>query len=725
MAVEVEKKDTKVVTSSSAGSSAGRRLRVGGNVILASVFAVAIAAILQALAYSMPTRWDMTSSGVNSLSPATENLLQSLDSNIRLTSLYFETDREEEDQSRYRTAAGNLLDLYEATNRAKIASASVNPLKDHESFQKCLTRLREKPAFREQIEEHKARIDRYLDELDTQMRTLVQSETDRIASMGGAIGDSSALAAVTPVEQLFARWSGMLDGTRERIDALTFADNPQYSAAIAELRNLYRDFGKALKDIVQFGPEQIRRNPGLPAEQVEFLQQTGSRYADLLAEVEKETTKLQELGPLDFDDLLAKLAPTSNAILLETEDDAMVLDFASVWPPLDERGGGRRADFSNRAFKGEEKLTSAILRVTHKEQTAVVFVRYGGPQPFMGGFMPGQPPAPYSAMKERLEDVNFVVHDWDLKTSETPPKIDPEPTRVIYVVFKPTAPPRGPMGRQSPDPPFGPNHRKAVLDAVTGSGRALFIAGWHPGPFGPIPSTYEFNDHLKDEWGVSVDTSALLIETMNIAPGKYVVGRRDFFNMREMAVTEHDIVSGALARQLTFPACAPLELSDTPPEGVVLEKLVEMPERDGVWGVKNLMKYNEQLQGREYMTREEGDLEGPFTLAVAATKGEEKLVVISSRDFANDSVAFARVMALTAQGLTIRTQNPGNVSLLINSLHWLNDSTEFMNIGKPIEAAVLEIPSESTVRTVKVLTIFAWPMLALVCGCVAWWVRRR
>ena len=53
-----------------------------------------------------------------------------------------------------------------------------------------------------------------------------------------------------------------------------------------------------------------------------------------------------------------------------------------------------------------------------------------------------------------------------------------------------------------------------------------------------------------------------------------------------------------------------------------------------------------------------------------------------------------------------------------------SDNTQFMNIGRPIDAAVLEIPSPSAVRTVQALTIFIWPVLALACGGVAWWVRR-
>jgi hypothetical protein len=180
-----------------------------------------------------------------------------------------------------------------------------------------------------------------------------------------------------------------------------------------------------------------------------------------------------------------------------------------------------------------------------------------------------------------------------------------------------------------------------------------------------------------------------------------------------------------MAREVSLPWCAPLDLSDSPPEGVELEPLVTLPQRDGVWGVKNIQAYQRQLEQREYMVRETGDAEGPFDLAAAASKGDAKIVVVSARDFATDVVAFAREMAFTARGITIRSRNPGNAALLINSLHWLNDNTEFMDIGKPIDSAVLEIGSESTVTMVKALTIVVWPMLAVVCGGVVWWTRRR
>ena len=80
---------------------------------------------------------------------------------------------------------------------------------------------------------------------------------------------------------------------------------------------------------------------------------------------------------------------------------------------------------------------------------------------------------------------------------------------------------------------------------------------------------------------------------------------------------------------------------------------------------------------------------------------------------------------MTSQGLGIRSQNPGNVTLLINSLHWLNDNTEFMNIGKPIDAGVLEVENPATVKAVQAFAIFGWPLLAIAGGGVVWWVRRR
>lgn len=708
-------------------TAAGRRVKVGGNVVVATLLTLGIVGVVQTIAYSVPgARFDMTSSQINSLGGATEKLLRELEAPVTLTSLYFETDLEDEDQQLYRRTMDDLLNLYQSTARAKVTADSINPLSDHEDLAQLRTRLRSKPKFAAEINAYKERVDRYRDELDDRMRAVVQAEAQALSDILSAPNGQGAATAVGQIESLVQQWTQETRQAREQIDALTSLDNAQYTAAASVLTTLYRGLIKSLQDIANFSRAQLTRYDNLPPNVTEFLSGTGSRYGELVGELEGESSKLAALEPLGFDQLMQKLAPNANPIIVETADDALVVDFSDVWPTMDPNRAGS-AKFKDRAFKGEEKLTSAILRATHKEQTAVVFVRYGGQSQVGGPLIPGQAPAPYATMKKQLEETNFVVSEWDLKSSDAPPEIEPAPTKTIYVVLQPATPQPGPMGQPSQEPPFTDSHRQMLLAALGDNARALFVAGWYPGPFGAIPSNYEYGDYLKDTWGIEVNTSELLIETINFEPGKYAPPRNtaQLFGMSELEVGDHLIVSGGQAAMLTLPFCAPLVIAGTPPEGVTHETLVTMPGRDTVWGVKNLQVYQEQLQNNGSMVRDENDTLGPYTLAVAGSKNDAKVVVVSSRSFAVDEVAFARQLAFTSQGMTVRSSNPGNVTLFINSLHWLNDNTSFMNIGKPIDAAVLEIKNESTRRWIQALTIFAWPALALAFGGVTWWTRRR
>lgn len=701
----------------------GRKFLVGANVAVMIALSVGVVIVAQLIAFNVPLRADMTRTGVNSLSESTEKLLRELPSNIRLTSLYFETDREEADQPKYREAVRDLLALYESTNRTKITADAINPLKDHQKLQQLLARVREKPAYKDGIAAYQARLDAFRNELNEKSQKVLQEELDRTATPSAAIDRTAPPGAVAQVNELIRRLIQELQTSREQVDTLAGAANPQLAAAVDELKSLYPKITRALKEIPKFAGAELARNPGMPESEAALLRDAGSRYAELVSALEAENTKIGELEPLKVDELLSKVLPTSNPIVLETDDEAEVIEFSSLWPPVD--GSMGRAAFNKRAFKGEEVVTSAIVRATFKRQTAVIFVRYGGESMFSGGFMPNQPQAPYAQIKKQLEDVNFVVAEWDLKSKDTPPEIDPPATRTIYVVFKPEPPAPDPMGRPSKEPPFGESQRETLMKAIGENGRAIFMAGWAPGTFGPIASSYEFGDYLKSTWGVTVDTQYLLIQTVNVKPGEYQVASREFHFMDDLEVRDHDIVRSAQARLLTFPACAPLELASPLPDGVELWPLVVQPKKDGIWGIKNLQTYQEQMQSRGFLSLASGDREGPYTLAVAGKKGEAKVVVISSRGFAEDAVAFSRALVPTAQGIAMVSTNPGNVSLLLNSLHWLNDNTQLLNVGRPIDAAVLNIKNPTTVKTVQALTIFVWPALALAFGGVAWWVRRR
>lgn len=713
----------------SAGGGGGmQRMLIGTNVIVGIVLAVAVVVVAQVIAYQSSNRIDMTSTGINSLSDGTVNLLGTLDQNVRLTSLYFDAgDLEDEDQPRYRRVMQDLLELYAANNRAKVTADSINPLaKDREAITNFYERLSQHPGFQEDLEKSKSRVEVFTapDGLGEKTSVLLQNDLEQIQALNLA-ADQETQKAVGPIEILLGRWAEEIQGALDSIRRESAAEPPQYSGSIEALRQVYKQLPENLTDVQKHAERVLKSNGNISANAAAYLNACGSRYAPIVEQMGTELELLSEIEPPAFDELMQEISsPTGNAIVVETDSDVEVVPFAQCWPALDPSAQSASLPFDQRAFRGEEKLTAAILRATHQESTAVIFVRYGG-TPLLGGLpIPGQPRGPYMVMKEHLQDANFTVKEWDLKTSDSPPTFDPEPTRRIFVVLKPNPPQRDPMGRTGQDPPFTDRHKDLLINALGENGRAIFIAGWHPGPFGPIPSTYEYGDYLKDTWGITVDSNKLLMTTISTSAGKYAADGRSFFFLQELSASDHPIVDGS-QQTYALPWCTPLELADSPPEGVTLSSLLEKTETDTVWGVQDITVYEKQLQEQQFMTLADGDVSGDFTLAAAGEKGEAKIVVVSSRSFAEDAVAFAREIVFAAKGLQMISRNPGNITLFLNSLHWLNDNTEFMNIGSPIDLAVLKIDSPGTVDTVKFVTIVVWPALALLGGAAAWWIRRR
>ena len=698
----------------------GRRRTVGTNVLLATVLVVGIVGLLQWASYKLGGRADCTSSSVNSLSDGTVHLLDGLDETVRITTAYFKTDIEEEDQAKYRNAVNDLVNLYQIENRSKIEVESFNPLQDHDKRKKLLDDLQAKPKFQEQSVKHRELLDKFENELVPEITTLLDAELTQMGGLGESLGGTSG-TVLGQIEVLLDRLQRDLGATQAEIQDASQADLPQYGAAVSVMHSLCSNLSKRFKDIGTVGGQVAGDNNLSPA-QADFLAGAQARYQPLVDKLDELIDAAAELPQLDLEDIARQLAPNSNPIIVETDSDAKVVSFRDVWPPVDQSAATSMA-FKDRVFRGEEKLSAAILQLTQKEKTAVVFVRYGGSPLFMGGFMPGQPPAMYSQIKTHLEDLNFEVREWDLSTQTEPPEIDPAPAKTIYVVMKPSSPPPDPRMQQQ-QTPFGPQHSQVILDAIADSGRAVFLAGWYPGPFGPIPGDYEYDNYLKDTWGIEVEAGVLLLQAVSVGPNQYRLGGGAPF-MMESSDADHPITKQLKVLRTIFPYVCPLKLADTPPEGVDLEKLVWCERSDTLWGAKDIQAYIDQMR-EEYVHKVKGDLEGPFTVAAAASKDDAKVVVISARDFCADEMAFARDLAVTAEGLVVRSRNPGNLTLLVNTLHWLNDNEGIMGLGRPIDTPTLAIAEGSFGSFfVRALVWVIWPLLVVVGGLGVWYVRRR
>jgi hypothetical protein len=238
-----------------------------------------------------------------------------------------------------------------------------------------------------------------------------------------------------------------------------------------------------------------------------------------------------------------------------------------------------------------------------------------------------------------------------------------------------------------------------------------------------MPGPYEYADYLGETWGISLESGTLLLQAVPVGPGQFRLARGSTF-MVDCSYSDHPIVQRLSVLRSAFPYATPLQLADEPPEGVKLEKLIWCERSDGLWGARDVQAYLDQARN-EFTVKAKGDPEGPFTIAAAASNDEAKIVVVSSRDFCVDEIAFAREMTLSAEGLSLRSRNPGNLTLLVNSLHWLNDNEEMMDLGRPIDVAGLEIAEGPTRSFIGWLVWGIWPAIVVACGGAVWYVRRR
>ncbi len=698
----------------------GRHFAIGTNVVVSVVLAFAIVVILQWGAFYVDGKLDLTRSGLNSLSPGAERLIADLQEPIRLTSLYFQTDIEDESQAKYRKRMDDLLALLQSSNRSRVEIESLNPLQDHGKRERLAERLRGLKAFSDESAAYMEIINRFRDDLLDRMATLIQTETDESTRLQDVVTSEDEKGDLGQIQSLFSQWQRRLASERREFDDAMAGPAPQLGVARIIVGRMCSEFASDLNNIATFALQIQARRPELSEEYKGFVLSAEGRYQTLLKDLEGMSTDCRELEKLRYEEILTEIGPTSNALLIETADDASVVTFSDIWPPIDPSMPAGAAKFKDRMFRGEEKVISTILRLTQKERTAVVFIRFGGGPLFYGG-MPGMPPPAYAQIREVLEDANFDVSEWDVATSNTPPTLDPAPTKTIYIVLRPL-PPQG-MPRQSQQQEFNAMHAQMVEAALGVNPRAIFMAGWAPGPFGPFPDPYRYDTYLTQKWGIHVNSDMLLLEAM-VSGGEFHLLSQSL-TLRDFKRGDHVLVNGLKGRPLMLPRCDAIELAADAPEGVRHHKLLWKDRSETLWGVKNVQPYLDKARLGESVVKEKSDTYGPFTLAVAAEKGEGKIIVIGSSDCLSDRAAMAAGFVQTAQGLAIRQLNPGNLHLLLNSLHWLNDHSEWMDVGKPVDIGVIEIDKDSSEMTfIKTFVYGLWPGLALLCGGVAWRVRR-
>lgn len=718
-----EKKQADAVGQASVLTFKGRRWTVGTMVVVSIIFAAGLTVLLQFITFNAqrPLKWDLTSSGINSLNAGTRSVLDSLgEKKVYLTSLYMETDIESEAQRKYRKAVNDLLRLYQAERPANVEIDWINPLKDQPKLGVLLKRVRGRERFKAETEPHVAAIDRFEKEILEPFKTLLLDFVEQLDSIDQAAAMGGGDPIITRIVGTLNTWTGKGAEVLKDLQTVRAQPMPRYSAATVSLTNFYDRVGSEINVVINTWAVQQLRGNQLTDSVKDVVSAMKDELQPWIDRFEDEKQKIQDLPSLAMDELERALQQ-NNTVVVETSDGAKAVPFEDMWPPLREGSFARPDEFDKRRFAGEGSITPAILQLIQKQRTALVFVRHAGPQLFgFRGFGPTAQRGAHNALKAELEKLNYTVTEWNVKQTQAKPTFDTEPKRTIYIVLRP-GPSLNPQGLPTVQG-MGPLERAAVLNAVGESGRALFLTGWEF-----LAPAYAYDEFLSKKWGIDVDGASMVITATPIGPGEWGLAR-GADSVKRVKFLKHELTEGleSLQEQCEFPWTTTMSIADEKPEDVDIRELAIVPASEDVWGVKDPPGFFDRYQneGKTRMTAD--DLAGPFPVALAASKGDDKIVVFASgHRMISDAAAVSNVLVIGADGrLTVRRRAPGNLALFLNVLHYLDDTLQWLNIGSPIDSSRIEI-TERQLTFWRVLAVGVFPAFALLGGGLVWFIRRR
>lgn len=723
-------------------NQAGRRVVFGLNVLLSALLALALVVVLVYLAQRFKSQVDLTSTGSNSLSPRTRQLLNGLNEDVRITGLYALVLKEELQKAaqKRKDTVADLLSLYEALGRGKVTTGMIDSIKEASKRNELLARIRSKPGYADESKPHQEALAAF-PALNQQIIQLAENDSKAMKEFFATNDRLRGVREYGIVYNNLAIVNRDATAKAEEIAGLTEGETPRYGRAVDSLREYLTRTRGILQDASNWLGGDAAKVQGLTPELLAFFQGARERYQPVLTAIDEVLKKTENLKEPKLDEAYDTLTRSSElAVIVETKDQARVLALEDVWPFNPDASLSASGD--NREFNGEEAISSAILQLTQKEKVGVVFVRFGGESPIKPDFsrvnpmMMELPRAPYQMLDQRLQKANFVTAEWDVSKDKAPPKVEGA-GKVIYVVFPPAPPPQPNPMQPQPPAAMTPADRKIVTDAIAQSGMAIFLTGWsQPSSRMSLAGPpYEYADYLKSEWGIEVRYQSLALHFTPSPqnPGTYVIGNNAVLLdvPDDVRLSDHPIGRPLQAASGAFVMAAPLKtVEENKPAGVTVEVLAEAVSND-VWAVSDINKLQTDMREKQGVKPGEGDTRTPFAVAVAATNDKgHKIVVISSERMAADEVAEHRVPVAMTASLQVVYDRPyaANSDFVLNSLHWLSGDAARITAGGPRRGEVprLDKLKEGPAATFwRVFLVGIWPAIALLAGGAVWLMRRR
>lgn len=247
----------------------------------------------------------------------------------------------------------------------------------------------------------------------------------------------------------------------------------------------------------------------------------------------------------------------------------------------------------------------------------------------------------------------------------------------------------------APQRDYSKEETQKIMDYLENGGRAIVISNYSP------QRLINFENIIKN-YGLEL-VDGIVIEGNAY---RYIQGAPNFLLPQ---LKSHDIVAPISENGLNiiFPNAQGLREMELKRKGITIESLLETSKS----AYSKVNVYSTTIE------KEEGDINGPFSVAVAVTEdtqdGKTKLVVASTGLFLEIN--------------TLQYSAGSNLDFLLNSIQWLSadDTANPMGIRARSEIPDYIHVSDGQARTWKIITIVLIPVSILSYGFYVWYRRNK
>jgi len=698
-------------SASTAPTASTRRAKYGFNVAIAAGVAVAIVVIVNALAYRFYHRVDLTETRRYSLSPQTRQVLDRLDSDVRLVTLlrgsnpYITQTRDL--VSDYARLSGRLSAEHLVADQ-EIARVDAFYAELIERFDSELAPVREAlDRAREALRE--------LAEQSVQMRGPLSALFENPALQDGELKQFAESVA-----QAVARIDRDVQSIVEDFDERLDAPLPAYPRMLEESREALRQYDERLLTIaIEEFDRALARD--LSAELTEQLKSVRGMLARTRESVRSALSALESASEAEaYATVRSRLSQTSNAVVVMGQEQVEVLGVeqmfrveASSEGPAGQASSSGASSRQNVQFLGEEMLTGSLVKLQMDQMPLVVFMT-ASRQPVLG------PRGAYTQVAERLEKLGFEVAAWNpLGTPgpmgrPQPPGEPPEPApqqEAVWVVL-PRGEPPNPMNPQSQQGPQRiAEHLKNRLDK---GDSAFAMASALPGVFfGPVDPVVQ----LLRTWGLDIQTDRIILREAG-------AGTREPRAASDMIVRdwpEDSPITRALAGlEAIFLQTSPIRFPELEPDSPVRAQPLFSVTGERLWTEAQVEEFPDIPYNPETAAE-------AFPIAARAVNDQtgSRLIAIADPIWASDRITRLGVLG-PGTASVFGARFPGNSELFVNAVYWLSKLDELIAASpRTQDIPRVQAMDRSELLGLRWALLIGIPTLIVVTGLSVWAVRRR